>query len=194
MNEWASLHALGALQVDERERLAALMRERGEFRALVDDLSEVAAKLAVAFAVVPPEARPSRSDLRAALLGAVDRRVPSEVTNLFELSPEEAEERPIVLSDPDNYVRWVSPAFSAMCGHGLEELRGKKIAGLLRGPESDPRAAESMRRAVVERRPVTERIVNYHKSGTAYEVEIAIRPLLRGGRSLGFVALERKLG
>ena len=82
-----------------------------------------------------------------------------------------------VLTGADALVQWVNPAFTAMCGYTLEELRGRKLGPLLQGPETDAATVERMRRAVHEYRPCRETILNYEKNGRPYWVEIAITPI-----------------
>jgi methyl-accepting chemotaxis protein len=81
-----------------------------------------------------------------------------------------------------------------MCGYSMEELRGKKLGPILQGEKTDLATAERMRRAVHEHRPCSETILNYHKNGTPYWVEIAITPILGdAGQPLWIVAREREL-
>ena len=98
------------------------------------------------------------------------------------------------MTGPDGLVQWVNPAFSAMCGYSLEELSGKKLGPILQGERTDPATVERMRRAVHDYSPCCETILNYHKDGTAYWVEIAITPILDdAGQPLWMVAREREL-
>jgi len=95
----------------------------------------------------------------------------------------------VVFTDRKGLVRWVNPAFTELCGYSLDELYGKKAGKMLQGAMTDPDAIHTMRQAIFERLPVVQRIVNYHKDGTAYHVEIDLRPV-----SAGFIAVERDLG
>ena len=98
------------------------------------------------------------------------------------------------MSGPDGLVQWINPAFSAMCGYTLEELRGKKLGPILQGEKTDRKTAERLRRAVHEYRPCREAILNYRKNGEPYWVEISMTPILDGvGQPLWLVARERKL-
>jgi PAS domain S-box-containing protein len=91
-------------------------------------------------------------------------------------------------------VQWVNPAFTAMCGYTLDELRGKNLGPILQGEKTDRETAARMRRAVKEYQPCLETILNYHKNGEPYWVEIAITPILDdAGKPLWMVAREREL-
>jgi hypothetical protein len=51
-----------------------------------------------------------------------------------------------------------------------------------------------MRRAVHQCRPCTETLLNYHKNGDAYWVQVSIAPILDDrGELLWFVAREREM-
>jgi PAS domain S-box-containing protein len=95
---------------------------------------------------------------------------------------------PLVYADERGLVRWVNPAFSILCGHTPEELQGRTAGRMLRGPDSCPKAMERLRHAVQAHEPVLQQIVNYHKDGTAYLVEIDLRPVTGG-----YIALEREI-
>ena len=98
------------------------------------------------------------------------------------------------MSGPDGLVQWVNPAFTAMCGYTLDELRGKNLGPILQGEKTDRETAARMRRAVKEYQPCRETILNYHKNGEPYWVEIAITPILDdAGTPLWMVAREREL-
>ena len=123
-----------------------------------------------------------RLDLRPEFSGSLRDR-PQQVTS-----------DGLVMSGPDGLVQWINPAFSAMCGYTLEELRGKKLGPILQGEKTDRKTAERLRRAVHEYRPCREAILNYRKNGEPYWVEISMTPILDGvGQPLWLVARERKL-
>ena len=98
------------------------------------------------------------------------------------------------MSGPDGLVQWINPAFSAMCGYTLEELRGKKLGPILQGEKTDRETAARIREAVHARRACRETILNYHKSGLPYWVEISITPICNeSGEPLWLVAREREV-
>lgn len=103
--------------------------------------------------------------------------------------PEPKLGQPVVFAGHDRIVRWVNSAFTMLCGYSATELLGYKAGSKLRGERSEPEAADVLHRAVHERIPVVQKIVNYHKNGTAYLVEITLHPV-----SAGFVAIENSLG
>jgi PAS domain S-box-containing protein len=89
-------------------------------------------------------------------------------------------------------VQWVNPAFTAMCGYSIDELRGKSLGPILQGKRTDLAAVSRMRSAIHALRPCRETLVNYHKEGWPYWVDIEITPILDDERQpRWFVARER---
>ena len=100
----------------------------------------------------------------------------------------------VVVADVDGIIEWVSPAFSRMCGYSLAELRGNKAGKMLQGAETDPRAVETFRSSIREKKSVTVQLANYAKSSKRYDVEIQLFPTFsEDGSCNGFAALEKGL-
>lgn len=180
LQEQAALYAAGVMPQPEREHFELVLKFHTELRTLVAELEEitVAATLAALPATTP---RPSAS-LRARILAQLDDRVQA------------TSEEGFVVTSAEGFVEWVNPAFIAMCGYELSELRGKKLGPILQGAATDLSTAERMRRAVHEHRPCSETILNYHKNGQPYWVEVSITPILdEAGATRWFVAQEREI-
>lgn len=103
--------------------------------------------------------------------------------------PDPKPNQPVVFAGHDCIVRWVNPAFRMLCGYQVMELLGYKAGSKLRGDRSQREAADVLHAAVHERLAVVQRIINYHKNGAPYLVEINLHPV-----STGFVAVETNLG
>jgi PAS domain S-box-containing protein len=180
LQERAVLYVSGAMLPQEREQFELVLEFHYELRECVGELAEVGA--AVKLATLRPDDFGPSPGLKARILGLLRDR-PQQVTS-----------DGLVMSGPDGLVQWINPAFSAMCGYTLEELRGKKLGPILQGEKTDRETAERLRRAVHEYRPCREAILNYCKNGEPYWVEISMSPILdRGGQPLWLVACERKL-
>jgi PAS domain S-box-containing protein len=177
LQDRAALYVSGDMAVAERESFEVILEFHQELRAQVAGLQETVA--AVVMARVPLVAPPT--ELKARLLGAVDALPPAEPESL-------------VATGPDGLVLWVNPAFTAMCGYTLQELRGRKPGHLLQGPGTDPVPVARLRESLRARQACHETLVNYHKDGTRYRVAVGITPVLDDeGQPLWFVARERKL-
>jgi len=175
----ASVHASGAMTRQEREEFELLLEFNPELRALATGLS--AATSALMLAAQRPAGAPPAS-LRSRIMGQIASH------------PQQTTPEGLVMSGPDGLVQWINPAFSEMCGYTLEELRGCKLGPILQGAETDRATAERMRAAVHQFQPCTETILNYHKNGSAYWVQVAITPIPGAdGRPKWLVAREREL-
>lgn len=174
----AALYAAGAMTAQEREPFEIVLEFHQELREHVAGLMEIS--VAVTLSTQSSAAAPP--SLKARL------------SSLIADHPQQATPEGLVMSGPDGFVQWINPTFSAMCGYTIDELRGKKLGPILQGAGTDRATAERIRSAVHARLPCSETILNYHKNGTAYWVEISITPILDdAGQPLWFVAREREL-
>ncbi len=168
------------MTIEERDKFELVLEFHEELREFVAGLAEVAVVLITSNQTV---ARPGPSPILKA-------RISNRVAGLRQ----QTNHAGVVMSGPNGLVQWVNPAFSAMCGYSLEELRGKNLGPILQGEQTDRETAERMRRAVHERRSCAETILNYRKNGTPYWAEVAITPILDDtGELLWLVARECEL-
>ena len=180
LQERAALYVSGWMTPQEREQFELVLEFHDELRVLVCGLAEIGA--AITLATLPPDRAQPSPGLKTRILDTIKDR------------PQQTASEALVMCGPDGFVRWINPAFTEMCGYTLEELRGKKLGPILQGEKTDRETAERMRRAVQESRPCHETILNYHKNGAPYWVEIAITPILDdAGQPLWLVAREREL-
>jgi PAS domain S-box-containing protein len=179
LEDRAALYVSGAMSAPERENFELILEFHSLLRARVRALQEVGA--AVLLAGTRPAA-PAGQPLKSRIMAALDS------------CPRRLQPDGIVVTGPDCRVQWVNPAFTAMCGYTLEEIRGRKPGEFLQGPATDPAGVQRLRDALRERRRCREALVNYHKRGSTYRVDIDISPILDdAGDPLWFVAREREL-
>ncbi|MGH1370743.1 MAG: PAS domain S-box protein [Cellvibrionaceae bacterium] len=97
----------------------------------------------------------------------------------------------VVITDTQGRVEWINQGFTTITGYTLEESIGKKPGAFLQGPDTDARTIESIKKSLREEQEFTEEILNYHKDGSAYWLEITCNPLYsRKGELEGFMAIE----
>lgn len=179
LQEQAALYVSGTMSEREREQFALVLEFNAELREFAVGLAEIGA--AVTLATQRLETVGPSLALKGRILEMVRDR------------PQHVSPEPLVVSGPEGLVRWVNPAFTAMCGYSLEELRGKSLGPILQGEKTDFAAADRMRQAVRQARPCHEKILNYRKNGEPYWVEIAITPILgEGGQPRWLIARERE--
>ena len=180
LQEQAALYAAGVMTSRQREQFELMVEFHDELREFVRGLVEVGAAVTLA-ARDRSGVGPTR-DAKARIMAAIAD------------GAQESEPEAIVMSGPDGLVQWVNPAFSRMCGYTLEELRGKKLGPILQGEKTDREAAARIRKAVHAFHPCRETILNYHKSGLPYWVQISITPICdESGEPLWLVAREREV-
>ena len=178
LQDQAALYVAGAMPGAKRENFELIAEFHPEFRAQVTGLQE--AMTAVALKDAPPVMPPPA--LKARLLATLDA-----------LPPEPAPEGWVV-TDAAGCVEWVNPAFTAMCGYSLSELKGRKPAELLQGPDTEAAEVGRMRDSLRTRSACEATLVNYHKDGTRYRVGIRLAPILDdNNQPVWFVAREQKL-
>ncbi|MFH1496450.1 MAG: PAS domain-containing protein [Verrucomicrobiota bacterium] len=176
----ATAYVTGALSAPERQGFEVLIEYDEELRKHVVRLQELAAELSR----VPVCQAPAPS-------GGLKARI------LADLGPQPAKTPPdaLVVTGPDRRILWVNDAFTGMCGYAPHELLGQVPGALLQGPDTDALALARIRAALAANRPCRERLINYHKDGPVYWVDVRIDPIPDDeGTPLFFVARERKLG
>lgn len=179
LQDRAALYVAGALTAPERESFELVLEFQDDLRAHVARLQDVGAKVLLAQV---PRHTAAPSSLKSRILDAIETR------------PRQLQPDSLVVTGPNGLIEWANPAFSAMCGYSMAELKGRKPGHVLQGPETDPAAVQRIREAVRERRSCRETLLNYHKDGSLYRVDVAITPILDDeGAPLWYVAKERKL-
>jgi len=72
----------------------------------------------------------------------------------------------VVISDDDNRVSWANDAFTEITGFTLEDIQGKPLGDLIRGPETDWSVVEEARKLTREKKSFTVDILAYRKDRT----------------------------
>jgi len=82
----------------------------------------------------------------------------------------------VIISDPDGRTEWVNEAYERVTGYTLAEVYGKKPGDVLQGPETDPETVAYMRKQLRKREGFNCEVLNYHKAGHTYWVEVEVQP------------------
>ncbi len=96
----------------------------------------------------------------------------------------------IIVTDEYGTTEWVNSSFEEMTGYGLHEVYGRRLGGILQGPDSDPDVIEEMSRKIKNKEDFDVTLVNYHKNGQAYFVHIDCQTYLDADGALKFMAVE----
>lgn len=97
----------------------------------------------------------------------------------------------VVITDNQGLIDWVNPAFERRTGFTLAEVRGRKPGWFLQGPGTDQEAVNRIRRAIHDRRSISEELLNYTKDGEPYWIEVNLTPVIgEDGRLERYISLQ----
>jgi diguanylate cyclase (GGDEF)-like protein/PAS domain S-box-containing protein len=97
----------------------------------------------------------------------------------------------IVITDAQRRIVFVNPAYERLTGYTLDELRGRRPGEVLQGPDTDRETKQRVREALDAEQPVMAGLLNYHKNGTPYWIEIHITPVRDDtGEVTHYIAIE----
>ncbi|MEM8595068.1 MAG: PAS domain-containing protein [Pseudomonadota bacterium] len=100
----------------------------------------------------------------------------------------------VVITDADGLTIWCNQAFTQISGYSLREVLGRKPGHLLQGPDTDPNTVAFIRSALRAAKPLRTEILNYHKDGRPYWIEVSITPIFEHDGTLSqFIAIERDI-
>lgn len=97
----------------------------------------------------------------------------------------------VIMADVEGRTTWVNEGFERITGFSPEDVMGRKPGELLQVPESDPTTVATIRDALRRGEGCRVEILNGHKDGHRYWLDLEIQPLFGAdGRVEGFMAIE----
>ena len=97
----------------------------------------------------------------------------------------------VVITDRMGKTTWVNEGFTNISGYTLAEVSGKTPGEVLQGPETDRETVRRIGQSLRAKERVQEEILNYHKDGSTYWLNLNITPILdEHGDVVKFIALE----
>jgi PAS domain S-box-containing protein len=98
----------------------------------------------------------------------------------------------ITITDKKGYITWVNDGFSHLTGYAFDEVIGKLPKSFLQGELTDPETIKRLGKAIGKIEPIIVEILNYHKSGSTYWIELNINPVYNGEGVLeGYISVGR---
>ncbi len=82
----------------------------------------------------------------------------------------------VVITDAEFRIIYVNPAFTRITGYEAEEVLGRNPR-FLQGPETSQATRMTLREALAAGKPVHVEILNYHKDGRPYWLDLSIVPV-----------------
>ena len=96
----------------------------------------------------------------------------------------------VVITDALGRIEWVNSAFTQVAGYTVAEALGQHPGRLLQGPETNPATVAELREAIRNAVSVEAELINYHKDGRTYWVQLKIDPVFdHTGRLQNFIAV-----
>lgn len=100
----------------------------------------------------------------------------------------------VVVTNAVGAITWVNDAFETATGYSKSEVLGRKPGSFLQGKHTDPRTVAAIRDCMSERRSGKFDILNYHKNGKPYWIELRISPVFDSNGALThFIATEQDI-
>lgn len=97
----------------------------------------------------------------------------------------------VVITDREGLIEWVNPAFEAVTGWRLDEVRGRTPGSFLQNAGTDPETVARIGRALRAVEPVEADILNRNRAGAEYWLRLEIQPRFdTEGAHIGFIAVE----
>ncbi|MCL1126568.1 hybrid sensor histidine kinase/response regulator [Shewanella surugensis] len=98
----------------------------------------------------------------------------------------------IIITNKKGLVTWVNQSFTALSGYALNEVINQKLGNILQGSKTNQQDIESILQAINQQQPIEAEMINYHKNGVPYWVEITITPILdEYNQFINYIAVER---
>ncbi len=100
----------------------------------------------------------------------------------------------VIITDANGLTLWANVAAQKMSGYRLDEMIGLKPGAFMQGPETDPQTIAQVSRAIAAGKPVHCEILNYHRSGHSYWLDMAISPIAdANGKIDRFISISREV-
>ncbi|WP_037410102.1 ATP-binding protein [Shewanella fidelis] len=98
----------------------------------------------------------------------------------------------IIITDDTGRVTWVNKGFVNLSGYSPEEIKGKKPGAVLQGENTSKHEVDRIRQGIMRQESIKSELINYHKDGSEYWIDIAINPILDPeGKLTNYIAVER---
>ncbi len=97
----------------------------------------------------------------------------------------------VIITDAHTRIEWVNEGFTRITGYTLPEVAGMKPGRILQGPDTDTATVERIREKLAQNESFTEELLNYHKNGRSYWLQLNITPILDSkGQVQKYIAIE----
>ncbi len=100
----------------------------------------------------------------------------------------------ILITDNNGMLTWANQSFFTLSGFQLDEVLGKKPGDLLQGENTSKDDVSRISAAIKEGGSIESELINYHKDGSEYWIDMSITPTFNSDGSVEqFIAVERDI-
>lgn len=97
----------------------------------------------------------------------------------------------VIITDSLARIEWVNEGFTRITGYTLQEVVGMKPGRILQGPGTDLLTVKRISEKLKGKESFTEELLNYHKDGHSYWLQLNITPILNdNGEIEKYIAIE----
>ena len=97
----------------------------------------------------------------------------------------------VIITDLDGSIKYCNSGFTKITGYTFDEVKGKKPGTFLQGPDTNPETIHRISQKINNLERVNESILNYHKDGSSYWLQLDIYPIFdEMERPSHFMAIE----
>jgi PAS domain S-box-containing protein len=94
----------------------------------------------------------------------------------------------VVIADAAGGIQWVNAAFTRITGYSLEPIKGKSLAEILPGPDTDPAVVDRLRRALERAEACHLDMLNQTHDHHPFWMALDVQPVSeRSGRLVNFI-------
>ncbi|MCV9385390.1 PAS domain-containing protein [Reichenbachiella ulvae] len=98
----------------------------------------------------------------------------------------------VIITSANQKIQWVNESFTRLTGYELEEVIGKKPGELLQGENTSPEHVQAIKDGIKSKKPFTQEIINYTKTGEEYWIELSITPIFNDQNQLfQFIGIQQ---
>ncbi len=97
----------------------------------------------------------------------------------------------VVVTDAHGRIEWANDGFERMTGWRIDEVRGRRPADFLQGPDTDAATVRFMREKLAAGHGFRTELLNYHRTGRKYWLSLEVQPIRDdAGNVVNFMAIE----
>ncbi len=97
----------------------------------------------------------------------------------------------ILITDSSERIVLMNTAAERLCGYTLSEIIGQRPSKYFQGPDTDPATRSLIRKSIDRGEPVSVEIINYHRNGSSYWLQLHITPVHNSlGEVTHFIAVQ----